>query len=184
MTSTLADQLAAIDDQEFKGFVNQELRRREDGGGDELSDALRSPLLLRRFHNALAQILKSIEGQLSAREADYEAAKAMSQKKLLTAEKDLKLAKSEKDRREAERRIFNLRADLQSKKTEYLQGRARSLRFKSGVDMTFLETKFLLGESDDSAKWADKLELAIRRHRDEVQDPLPEDIELWAVLDA
>src|SRR4051794_39656358 len=76
LESTIA-RLSALPERQFRQVVDRDLRRREDEGVDEFeSAALRSPTLVDRWLTALLAASKSVEGQLAAKDCDFEADKA------------------------------------------------------------------------------------------------------------
>lgn len=201
MSSTTMDvDLSSCDDDVFMSYVDADLRPPE-RRDPEVSRALRSPAVVERYYTMLLRKSKSIEGQLAAKEADYEARKARLEGKLGIAEAGaVREDSTDEDRRRALGRAINLRAELKKERSEYQQSRAGTLRFKTGLDMNLVEIKGLIRRYDANrfdqmlaeernvlAERVRFLENAIRVHRSEivadVRDGDEVDEELWEVLE-
>lgn len=150
---TITEQLSGLDDEDFEDLVKDDARSRT---SPEVADALRSPILARRWYLALRKMLMSVEGQLAA----------------MTAENTAKV-----------QRLYAARQPRQAmiEQADFAAWRANSLRFKNGVDMRLLEARELLREHDSLDRVA-VLERAIARHRDAADEASEADLRLWSVI--
>lgn len=196
----LIDDLVELDDEKFRKLVDQDVRRRDGEGDLELAQALRSPALVRRYYTMLVRTLKSVEGQLAARETDYEARRARLKAKLSIAQSQLKSATTDEDRNKAQSKVVNLTAEIETEKSKHLLDRGKTLRYKTGLDMALVEIRSILdGLHDDMydtivarernhyAERCRQLEDAIRQHQTEVladdeDEPFEADMKLWSSL--
>ena len=187
--------LANLADGEFRQVVDADLRRRvnPDGLPARVSDALRDPKNVRRWHAQLVGIARSVEGQLVAAHDDCEA-------EVGTIE--ARIAQMESHRPDSPQ-LGVLRSQVASIRSEYLKRKASRERFKTGVDEHILIAEQLLAaerdemfdsvvvsERDRLSRRVRYLERAIRDHRREIMkdmdpDEMPDDcdVALWAMLD-
>lgn len=197
----LATAMAALGDQPFRDIVDDDLRRRGDDREDwTTGQVLRHPMVVERFYTELLRLGKSIEGQLATIEADYRSREARLQQKLGIAHSQTKRpGASEEDREKAHGKVVNLTADILKNKSEYMADRGKKLRFKTGLDMTTLEVRYLVDslrppyeslvgeERNHFSARCRLLESAIRDHQtsvleDSSVEPAPADEKLWDVL--
>lgn len=165
-----AEALLALPDDEFAVVVNDDTRGRLD---DERAKALRSEQVVRRWYLQLMSALRSIEGQLGSKMADYQA--AVGQLRLDHAKP----------------------LEIEQEKVRYHRWRASALRVKNGLEDKLAEARALIGdtymseqvllERNQALGRVSVLESAIRRHKKAALDedgvgPDPDDV-LWAVLD-
>lgn len=191
--------LANLSDEEFMPFVDVDLQP-PDRRDPEVSEALRSPEVIQRYYTMLLWKSKSTEGQLAAKEADYEARKARLEGKLSIAEaSSVRTDSTDEERNRAIGRAVNLRAELKTARSEYQQSRAKTLRFKTGLDMNLVQVRGAIRALDNKrldqmiaeernllAQRVRELESAIDAHRQAVMsghDGDDVDDELWEVLE-
>lgn len=181
--------LVGLSDQEFQEVVNADLRRRVQPAGlsERVSAALRSDTHVRRWHATLLAMQRSVEGQLIAGQTDFEQAVTDLERRIRAA--------SGRDR-------DRLEDELLATRSEHLQRRAKTERFKTGVDEHIEQASSLIAsmrdemldsvvalERDRYARRMRTLERAIRDHREEVtadldgEEPEEFDRRLWSHLD-
>lgn len=174
--------LLAMSDDEFREVVDRDLRRgrggqvAEDAQGDTLR-SLRSDgedpdvtALAERWLRVLYAMSRSVEGQLAARRADYNAAKARNMAAVIEARN-----------RNDDAAILRLEQEFLDYKAKYESARASTLRFKTGLDETTIRARWV-GRDSAIAFLEDK----IRKHRDEVladnEEVSDADEELWEAV--
>lgn len=188
-----ADDLRDLDDETFRAVVDADLRRRSHKNLRDIdpavSRALRSSEFIDRWLSALLVIDKSIEGQLAAKDNEYEGdAAALRSKRIVL---DMRLAQSPNDFDLLEEQAF-LWAAEESLRARHLQGRTSVLKFKTGLDERILEARSLrvrlLGidlapELDEDNE---RLRNAIADHRETLSSyraAEPPDRALWRLID-
>lgn len=198
--------LLEMSDEDFKDLVNDDLRRRgEERDNWALGRTLRSPAVVERFHTALLMMAKSVEGQLSAKEAEHDARIRRLKAKLIIAESNAERARQDPDLdpaelHKAEGKPLNLRADIETKSAEYLAERVKTIRFKTGLDIAIVETRGIVNGLRDGmydsivarernfyAERCRRLREAVMAHQKRItegaDEPLDADHELWRVLE-
>lgn len=193
----LATAMLALDDEAFRDVIDDDLRKRgEDRSDWETGLVLRHPLVVERFYMELLRLGKSIEGQLSTLEADYQARRARLEAKLSIAQSQVATGRANG---ETQGKIVNMTADLKTQRSEFMSDRAKKLRFKTGLDMHTIEVRYIVDslrpsfeslvaeERNHYSARCRQLENAIRDHQTAVLDdtsiePSRADEELWSVL--
>lgn len=165
MTTTRNHSLATVSDEEFRRFVDEDVRRsqpvKDHSTGrkrdrtaaeiaelEEIHQELRSPEVLERWYNCLLLAKKSVEAQLGAKRAD------------LNARRD--------------------RSNYDELQLEFNRWKAGTLRFLNAVEEKLLEARSLRYRT-----YVPQLRSAIESHRQAVlndQEPEPADERLWSVL--
>lgn len=138
---SLLDQIAELNDEDFRDLVDRDLRRENT---DAEAAALRSPALVDRWYSVLVGMLKSVDGQLAAKKEDFEAHKARIKAQFVEAEQALAEARIKRDNARihaAEARNRTLRQEWASITEKYSRSRAATLRFKSGLEETMVEAR-------------------------------------------
>lgn len=174
--------LLAMTDDEFREVVDRDLRRGRGGqvAADEEGDTLRTlrgddedpdvTALAERWLRVLYAMSRSVEGQLAARRADYNAAKARNMAAIIEARN-----------RNDDVSILRLEHEFLEHKVKYESARASTLRFKTGLDETIIKARWV-GRDSAIAHLEDK----IRRHRNEVladnEEVSEADEELWEAV--
>lgn len=170
-----AQQLLALDDVEFSRVVEDDMKR---ANGVAERSALRSAEVVNRWYSTLLGMLQSVNGQLDAREAEYQANRS-------------KIEREGLQKNTTVRDLLQLREDYERK-------RAGSLRFKTGVETAltkaqyycttmFPEQEHVTRERNDLLYRVHELEKAIEEHRHTTLDkddlePTEADEELWNLL--
>lgn len=194
---------------EFRDLVDRDLRRRSTTKPSELDEEasalLRHPDVAPRWHNVLSRMQKSVEGQLAARDADYEASRSSDRSFIISKERELEKLREHAPSEHPEQldkikdEITARRLRMEEKKQRYLVARAKSLRFKSGLEQHMIEARGVLERSNVElyrsvvaternhlARRVEELEAAIRRHRDgtlkEVEEESSFDEQLWRLV--
>lgn len=122
------DRLLDMNAGQFASVVDKELRGK--ATPDE-STALRSPQVAERWHGTLLAMMKSVDGQLGARRADFMSNRARFTKQLLAAEYEER---------------FQLERSWAEQREMFNRSRASTLRFKSGLEETIIEARALVDE--------------------------------------
>lgn len=163
------EEIALLGDEQWKSLIDRDLRTltkkvRDITADDrELAAALRSPYCLDRYYFTLLRMLKNVEGTLAARREEMI---------------------EERNRLLAEGKV----AEWRQAQANYASQRKSSLRFKSGLDQTFLEIKFLRSGLFE-AKAETRLQRVLRivqEHRDgfpEDDEPSEADLNLWRTIE-
>lgn len=192
--SKIVKELLAIDDKEFRQVVDQDLRKDSSNKRaradlpEGVSKALRDPDVAKRWLNHLSQMQRTVEGTLAAREAESESKRANIRQQIFEAEAN----------REP---TAHLRALMEEEKKNYLYSRAGTLRFKSGLDETWLEARAIVErydteayrnqvfkERNNFAARTEELEKAIREHKEDFYaeeddlEPSKADLRLWGLV--
>ena len=194
----LISHIATVDDDEFRRLINEDIRRKDGEGDLRLAAVLRSPELAPRYYANLVRTLKNVEGQLAARESEYEALRARLKAKLGIAQSKEVDHPDEEERRKAHGQVVNLTAQLETEKSKYLTTRTKSLRYKTGLDMALVEIRSIIDSQHDDlydtfvarernhlAERVRTLEAAIRNHQTAMiaeGDAGETDELLWKVL--
>lgn len=157
------EDLLALPTKEFEAVVRAETRR--SGVSDEIAKALRSPLVVERWRNALADFVDRLNGELSERKAELAKLQAVSFHSHRPTPQYLEAKVSfEEWHSKVVRHLTTLRERLREAKT--------------------LATNF---NRQRAELRVDELKRAIRLHRAEVMagdfEPSETDRDLWAVLD-
>lgn len=129
LTALSPDAFKAEVDSDVKPFIHANM---DQGIWDARRAALRSPALVDRWFASLSQTLKSVEGQLATQTEDYDAARADIKKALIAAEADGNTA-----------RVKDLRIQAEQVKAEHARARAKTLRFKTGLDEMLIQARSL-----------------------------------------
>lgn len=192
--------LSRLPERKFRQIVDRDLRRRE--FEDELdtqdaleSAALRSSALVDRWLTALLAASKSVEGQLAAKDCDYEADKAQATRTVLRLEA---LAKKRPLTEKEEAELAGTRDRLLASRQRHFKSRSGTLRFKSGLDEWIIEARgvrdsfrdrlydtVVVEERNRYAEQLRALKEAIRAHRDSFppeDDPSEADEKLWQLV--
>lgn len=146
---TVADAILQMDEDDFRELVDRDLRRKNT---EEEAQALRSPALVDRWHSVLVAMSKSVDGQLSAKRQDFEAQKARLKKELLLCDSETAEAREVKDQarlRASAARAQKLREEWAGLTERYSKERASTLRFKSGLDETLVESRLYRDRTRD-----------------------------------
>lgn len=192
--SKIVKELLAMDDKEFRQVVDQDLRKDSSNKRaradlpEGVSKALRDPDVAKRWLNHLSQMQRTVEGTLAAREAESESKRANIRQQIFEAEAN----------REP---TAHLRALMEEEKKNYLYSRAGTLRFKSGLDETWLEARAIVErydteayrnqvfkERNNFAARTEELEKAIREHKEDFYaeeddlEPSKADLRLWGLV--
>jgi len=185
-----------IPDPKFAELVDADLRP-PDARDPELSAELRHPEVVKRYYSALLRKAKSVDGQLAAKEAQYEGKVSRLKAKLTIAESQQGMPDATPEQvAEARRKATNYRAEISTARSQYFESRVGTIRFKTGLDMNLIEVRRLVDELDSSqfntlavqernllAGRVQVLEDAIRLHQEEIGDEGSEEDEaLWGVL--
>lgn len=209
------EDLPGLSDEDFRAVVDADLRRKAPKSGvtlkPDLIEALRSPAVAPRWFAMLLRMQKSVDGQLGARENDYQGERAridMDIQRLVTKmEKggDVRDPDSSRtmSRDEAEEKLSSLKLRRHGLRAGHMRTKAATVRFKTGLDEATLEAKFLRDsavsntfetvvalERDYYADRARTLERAIEAHRKGImseldtddEDPDDIDTDLWAAI--
>lgn len=167
MDNSLAHELLAMPDVDFRDIVNRDLRK---NSTPEEHAALRSPLVVDRWYSVLIATSKSVDGQLAASRQDYRAKRAAIDKALLSTKEQVQMD--------------NLRIEELELEMEYAQSRGNKLRFKSGLDQWIIEAQQIRsGLHKKLQDRAAELEAAIKQHQrsfDPLDTPSDEDQRLWS----
>ena len=209
-----ADGLLDLPDSDFRALVDADLRRNAQRNGvavrAELVDALRSPEVAPRWYSVLCQMQASVDGQLRARESDFEAehARLAGEVEEIVQRMEFELPITDGEgvalsRTEAQERLVDLKGRLYRLRADYERTRAATLRFKTGLDEATASASYRQDraagglfrttaalERDWWARRCADLEAAIVVHRDAVVSDLagdaPDEIDtaLWGVVSA
>lgn len=171
MAQVTAEQLLVMEPEEFRGFVDRDIRRDLDA---QTAAALRSPTVIDRTYRTLVAMANNTEAQLGARKAELHKTKAE-----LWGQ----------GRPGRDRWIEELGT--------YGEWRAKTLRFKAGLERHLVDIRRLREQSlsydhdafvrriRDLEHTVERLKAVIRTHRDNFDpDAEPEagDLKLWEAL--
>lgn len=173
-TMTMYDpaQLALLPEDEWKSLIDRDLRtltkpatgpKAVTEDDRELAQALRSPACIDRYFFTLLRMLKNAEGTLASRREE-----AIEQRNTLLAQGQWQ------EWRKAE--------------ADHARQRRSTLRFKSGLEQTLLEIKFLRSQIMEhrASTRLERVVWMVKNHREnfpEDDDPSQADIELWRLID-
>lgn len=207
------EDLLHLSDEEFRAVVDADLRRHAPKSGvtlrPDLIAALRTLEVAPRWHAMLLRLQKSVDGQLGARECDYQAEKAKLEGEIQRMTDKVERGEDVHDgdsRRvldpdEVQRRLSSLKLRALALRASHMKSKAGTVRFKTGLDDVTLEARFLRDqavgatfetavalERDFYANRTRTLAEAIVAHQTAVKDDLegdePDEIDtaLWGVL--
>lgn len=172
IVTSATEALIIMGDDSFRDLVDKDLRRKDrEDIPQELRDGLRSPEVADRWLSTLIKIAKSVEGTLAYRYDEYEAEKA-----------DLELKGDQ--------------TGLYLLKQQYHQQRAKTLRFKTGLDEWLIEARTIRDarrRQDPAASERALLERKVRSLKEAIEEhhsaavaadrpPASYDQKLWSVL--
>lgn len=206
------DDLLTISDDDFHAVVDADLRRKASRSSvtlrDDLIAGLRTAEVAPRWHASLVRKQKSIEGQLSAKECDFQAERAQIELEITRLSDKAARGAPCRDSHtgtvmsadEIAEALESLRLRLHTLRVAHMKGKAGRIRFKTGLDEMTIEARYLrdasvqglfrsaiAAERDYHASYARQLEAAIETHRKVVSsadDDVPDgtDETLWSFL--
>lgn len=158
--------LLNMDDDRFREVVDRDLRRETPAA---TSDALRSPKVVDRWLAVLTSMMKNVENTLAFRTQDFEANRAQIQRQLARTDKRRRPDPNEPTAAQLKDKLLALRE-------AHARSRAKTLRFKAGLEETLIEARYLWdrthpdlvlvkAERDAFEQRCNVLERAVREHR-------------------
>jgi hypothetical protein len=187
----MESELLKMDDEDFRNIVDADLRDFDHSGKWALG--LRSPAVVERWHATLTAMLKSVEGQLAAREADWTSTKARLSKERIEVESDGGLMESE-----FQQKMTALDLEFETEREKHFKTKAGTMRFKTGLEEWLVEAGRIRDSITDKlyesvvsrernyyAERARALEDGITQHQKMVQAssvPSEADEKLWSLL--
>ncbi len=176
--------LSQMDDEMFRQLVDRDLRSETT---PEEAAALRSPEIVDRWVSVITAMSKKVEGHLAAKKQDFEATKSRIKAEINKAEA-----------RGSQAIVQKLKLQLEEEKERNAQSRAKTIRFKSGLEESMIEARhirntfrpsydsYIKDERNALAKKVRELEQAIIHHKEEQTEddtePSAADIELWSYV--
>lgn len=153
------DDLLALDDDNFREVVDRDLRRET---SMEVAAALRSPELVDRWLAVLTSMMKNVENTLAFRAQDFDANKAALRRRMSRARN--------------QREVETLKDELEKTKEAHARSRAKTLRFKAGLEEHLIEARYqwdrahpdlvlVRVERDAFEERVNVLERALKAHR-------------------
>ncbi len=187
LTSLSADEFKAEADEDVRPFTYATILT-DQSQWEARHAALRTPALVDRWFGSLSRTLKSVEGQLATKTEDYDADRAQIMQAILESEKVGNHA-----------RVKDLRIQAEQTKAAYSRARSTSLRFKTGLDETLIQARFLRDQvrdklydsvvAEERNRYAARITVltdAIRAHREaHIAADLDSEIHdehVWAVI--